>query len=187
MKSWGVDKFELEDWDKYFRQLVRLIYDVPVATPKGAIKRAFQRLLNDIENPYIVIMALEHVLFESQGFVKTVSPGEKILTIGVLSRAVHSLGGYDQPWESLYYRRFAQNATEAQFFKKWLSLYTDANEAPLGTDATIGDEKFINWDYVKQLSVKRLNDAITVIKKRFEVEGPQEARNWNERELIPAK
>ena len=180
-----VEDYTLDDWALYFQELIQVRFGVPVPTPKAILRKSFERLLQDIGNAYLLHMALETLILDDEGYVSRVGPNERLLTIGTINTVVHKMGGYDQPWQAMYYKRFAQTQDEADYFTKWLGFWSDARSAPVGTEARIGDNLFPSWKYVEQLSERRLERAVGTIQGRFSEEGTQIAHDWKTRLVEP--
>lgn len=179
-RSRSVEDYAAVDWAEDFRRQALARLSVPVVTPRAVLQRAFERLLRELESPCLLAVVVRYLL-EDDSFVHVVGPSERLLTPGVVNTAVQALGGYDQPWEALYYQRFAQTEREAEFFVKWLELLQDARTAPPGTAAVVGEEQFASWTAVAELARARLQQAVGRIRGRFQ-EGPQVEREW---EVVP--
>ena len=177
MKSIQIEKYTTQDWSSFFNRLVRKNFNRPVATPKAIIKKQFGRLLKDVDNPWMLCLVMEFLLDGRDSFVMEVGPNEKLLTLGVVNTTVKRMGGYDQPWEAMYYRRFAKDQAEAISFDGAMSFLEDAVNASPGSMACVGELQFASWSVVIEATLDYLCRLVDEIKERFRKDGPQEETN----------
>ena len=167
-----------------FRRRVRAALGREVATPKGILRRAFERLLRDLDgNACMLAVVMDELVEGPDSYIHVVGANERLLTVGVVPTTVQRLGGYEQPWEALYYRRFARTEAEREFFRKWIGLLADAREAPGNSEARVGEDLYVSWAYVQELAESHLQRAVTKLRQRFKDEGPQEEHDWREQPL----
>ena len=127
--------------------------------------RAYVRLLQAYQgNRCLLMVVTDHVLLT---FADVVGVTERLLTPGVFDIAVKELGGFEQPWEVLYYRRFADTPDEGAFFATWLSVLEDTLTANHGSEPRIGNNVYESWDAVREIAQYRLQGAVTAVKERL--------------------
>ena len=188
VKVWSAEQYKPEDWVVDFKRRVRETYGREVATPKGILRQAFQRLLKDLDdNSCMLAVIVEELVTGTDSFIHVVGPCEKLLTVGVAAVTVNRLGGYELPWEALYYRRFARTEAEREFFRKWVGLLADAHAAPAGAGAEVDGDSYSSWSYVEALAKSHLKRAVDKLRQRFQTEGPQQEYDWREIPLPPTE
>lgn len=170
-------KYTEDDWVNKLRELCQIHNVAVTKTPRVILRRAFRNLKEDLD-PYLMAIVLEKLVSDSDGFINIVGPTEKLLAVTVFHRAVQELGGYSSPWKAKYLRRYCATIEEDKYFGKWLELHNDASHAPLGSEAAIGDEKFVSWDYVIKLAQKSLDRASRKLIDRWDREGPLKEYQW---------
>lgn len=79
--------------------------------------RGYSSLLKNFEDKYLLVCATDQLL---QGtFVHVVGLSPKLLTVGVFNRAISDMGGDNQPWKFVYYKRFVATQEELFYFTYW--------------------------------------------------------------------
>lgn len=185
MKESSVESFKAEDWVAYFKRRVKATFGNDVSSPRGVIRKSFERLLDDLEgNACLLAVVIDELFSKEDSFIHVVGANERLLTIGVVANVVRQLGGFEQPWDVLYYRRFARTEEEREYFRQWLGLLQDAKSAPQGSEARIGEDLFSSWGYVEKLARFKLDKAVSKIQQRFQYEGAQEEQDWHT-QLLP--
>ncbi len=130
----------------------------------GGMTRACGRLVRDFDNRYRLVLAMEHVLGT---FAEVVGVNERLLTISVMDISAKELGHPDQPWEALYFKRFAATDDEREFFDLWLGVLEDTETANPGSPPRLGEDLYQKWSDIKIVAEIKLGEAVTIIRQRF--------------------
>ena len=127
--------------------------------PRQPLVRAFQRLLVAFDGDcHLLVIACDHLL--TTAFAREVGVSDRLLTPKVLDIAVRDLGGLDQPWRYLLFRRYARTEAEQRYYTFWLSFLEDARSAPATSVAQLSEERSISWAEARRLAMEKLDILI---------------------------
>ena len=162
----AVDAFDSDDWVDFFLDLTKR-KDISCALPREALRRSFTRLDKEFNRPCMIAMALESLV--DGAYIHQVGASTILLSFPVISREIEDVGGFDQPWEAMYYQRFASPKGKA-YFTKWIGIYNDAVTATPGSAAIVGSDHFTNWKQVLIIAARNLDRAVRVVHNNLERE-----------------
>ena len=180
-----VTKFTLDDWVTYLDKTAKkrgLVREMP----RGVAKAAFNKLVKAFENKYLLIGVIDFLL-EDEGYASEIGITEQLLSLPVFVRAIWNRGGYDEHWQALYFRRFSARREEAEYFDKWLSIYSDAKQARVGSVARVGNRVFGSWEEVAAIATKKLDKGVRALQKRWRESGPLESNDWAIEPITPGE
>ena len=170
----SIKDFTVNDWVTLFRSRVRVVYGVDIDASSSVLQRYVKNVLTEMNNPFILHAVLEYWweyktdYEDMNGNIVGCSP--YIFTKGNVYWTIREMGGWNQPWEAYYYKDFLKSSEEAAYFKKWFDLLEDSKTADPGSEAIVGQERFVNWKYLERLSMLKLDKAVKVIRQRFDSE-----------------
>ncbi len=164
------DKLTAAEFTDYLVQHAQESYYVPdQALMRAPLTRGFKRVLDGFDNNgCAVALIVDHLLVagwpsDAQGIT------ESMLTVGVFDYAMRDMGGSQQHWIYLYYRRFRETADERDFFTYYLGQLEDCRTAPLGTQPS--DYPDTTWEMRRVQAHDRLGLAVQTIKGRMDERG----------------
>ena len=178
----SVDSWVIMDWVHYVKDTV----PTPIDEPQARLEQQLRKCLTFVgKNNCLLFLVLEQLITDPQSYMYVEGVHADLFRPGIIHFQVMKMGGYKQPWDAKYYRRFVRNQAEADFFEYYLGLYEDASMAGSGSPPIIGKRAFESWDDVKQYSRRKLTRGVRVIKKRFVSEGVQSV--WESGPIEPSE
>lgn len=131
------------------------------------LKRGYDHLLRAFDGDRCLLVMITDKLMDG-GYAREVGVGSKLVTVGVFDVEINQLGGTEQPWKYMYYKRFAQSWREMDYMTYWLGVLADADDAPL--HAAPSDDH-ATWYDVAEEARKKLNEAVKIINARLKENG----------------
>jgi hypothetical protein len=136
---------------------------------KAPLTRGLKRLLEGYDNNrYTVALIIDRLLEVGwPGSERGIS--ESMVTIGVFDYALRDMGGSQQPWKYLYFRRFRETLEEREYFTHYLGVLEDCQVRLLGSQPASYPE--VTWQSKEREALKCLENAATVIEERLDAQG----------------
>lgn len=136
---------------------------------RAPITRGLTRLLTAYDNNrYIIALLIDRLLEVGwPGSERGVS--ESMVTLGVFDYALRDIGGSQQPWKHMYFRRFRESIEEREYFTHNLGVLEDCQVRILGSQPA--NYPSVTWQSKEADALSRLEYAVHVIQERLDDRG----------------
>ena len=170
-----IENLTAREWTRYlYERVEELTGDTVQHRDYGAMASRFTRLLNDYHySPYLLGVVLDDMISGTDAWYRRVGATVSLLTNGTVEYAVTQRGGWDQPWDALFYSQFCQTVPELLYFKHYLAQLEDARVAPEGVAVWVDGKRLSAEEYGRRAD-RKLDRAVRAIRKRAREEPPVE-------------
>ena len=136
---------------------------------RAPITRGLKRLLPAFDdNRYIIALIIDRLLDVGwPGSERGIS--ESMTTFGIFDFALREMGGSQQPWKYMYFRRFRETLEERDFFVYYLGSLENCLIRNLGSQPV--EYPKVTWQSKEQDALEHLEKAAQVIEGRLEEKG----------------